>query len=59
MSLAMNVHTMPVADLVEHEVSHTCICRPSWVAVWNQAVQSVVWQFVHHSLDGRERREAS
>lgn len=52
-----NVHTYPFNDVVLHDCSVRCPCGPRWEALWNPALRSVVWQFVHHSADGREASE--
>lgn len=50
------VHVLPVADLVEHEISDTCICGPSVEAVFRDD-GSNGWVVSHNSLDGREQHE--
>lgn len=52
------VHTCPVNDIVEHDTDGgECICGPTTEAVFrNDGTNG--WQVIHHSLDGRERREA-
>lgn len=46
------------SDVIEHEISADCICGPTAVPV-ERPDGSVGWQYVHHSLDGRELRETS
>lgn len=50
------IHVVPINDLVDHEVSDDCVCGPTVEAVF-QDDGSNGWVVVHHSLDGRERRE--
>lgn len=51
------LHVLPVADLVEHEdEGDDCICGPTTEPV-PAADGSMGWLIVHHSLDGREKRE--
>ena len=52
------VHVLPVADLIEHEVSEDCICGPKSRAVFRED-GSNGWVVQHHSLDRRESREVS
>lgn len=49
-----NMHVVPVADTVAHEVSTRCVCGPKWKAQWCENCGGVHWLFVHHSADGRE-----
>jgi hypothetical protein len=44
-------HVYPVDDLVAHDLSEECVCGPD--------VEFVIGgkQVIHHSLDGRERKE--
>jgi hypothetical protein len=49
-----NQHVAPEDDQIEHLLTQRCVCGPKWVAIWSQQKQSVVWQFVHQALDGRE-----
>lgn len=55
-------HVLPVADLVDHDASEHCVCRPSTEIVVEPGIVGTVdgpdgWIFVHHSLDGRELHE--
>lgn len=45
----MDTHVVPVDDLVAHEMTRQCLCRPQ-VVEWSVDDTSVV----HHSYDGRE-----
>jgi hypothetical protein len=51
-----DVHVLPVDDDVAHDVIDTCACGPAVEPVprWDG---SMGWLVIHHSLDGRERRE--
>jgi hypothetical protein len=51
-----NIHTYPVRDLIEHELSPECVCGPECVPVERED-GSFGWHFRHHSLDGREYDE--
>jgi hypothetical protein len=51
------LHVLPVADVVEHELSDECICGPETRPV-ERDDGSIGWVCVHHSLDAREQREA-
>lgn len=42
------VHTIPLDDLIDHEVSDDCVCGPDVEFVSGGLI------IVHHSLDGRE-----
>lgn len=50
------IHTVPVNDLIEHDLSPDCICGPECEAV-ERDDGSFGWLYSHHSLDGRERHE--
>ena len=51
-------HVYPVGDIVEHETTGDgCICGPTTEAVPRDD-GSYGWLIVHHSLDGREQKEA-
>lgn len=54
--MTVKVHVLPVGDDVEHG-DEDCVCGPD-----SEPVKcddgSVGWVIVHHSLDGREAREA-
>ncbi|MCU1591583.1 MAG: hypothetical protein JWP11_2839 [Frankiales bacterium] len=45
-----------MSDLIKHDISEDCVCGPTAVPV-ERPDGSVVWNYVHHSLDGREQRE--
>lgn len=47
----IDVHVMPVDDLIAHENHADCICGPD-VEIHDR------WLYVHHSLDGREQHES-
>ncbi|SCL21666.1 hypothetical protein [Micromonospora inyonensis] len=51
-------HVVPENDLIAHDSSggQPCVCGPATVPV-KRADGTVVWQVVHHSLDGREHSE--
>ncbi|MFD4394651.1 hypothetical protein [Kitasatospora sp. NPDC058478] len=49
-------HTVPLDDLIVHELAQACVCGPQPVPV-ARGDGSVCWLLSHHSLDGRERRE--
>lgn len=52
------VHTYPVSDLIEHDTDGgDCLCGPTTEAVARDD-GSYGWQVIHHSLDGRENKEA-
>ena len=53
------VHTAPVDDVVEHEESEDCVCRPTpcRVEIGADRGGGYGWQYTHHSLDGRELSE--
>lgn len=53
------LHVAPVNDLVEHDINTTeadCACGPRTEPV-KRDDGSMGWLVVHHSLDGRERKE--
>lgn len=54
-----HVHCYPVNDLIEHDVEHQgdCVCGPASEPVLRED-GSCGWMYTHHSLDGRELREA-
>ena len=43
------VHVVPIDDLVDHELTPSCVCDPDLLDVDGGGI---VWS--HHSLDGRE-----
>jgi hypothetical protein len=46
------IHTYPLGDLIEHELTGTgCACGPDVIP------SGPVRQVIHHSLDGREHDE--
>lgn len=45
-------HVLPVDDLVAHDPTRQCLCRPRVDQVWNGDVI-----IVHHSYDAREYDE--
>lgn len=50
-------HTVPVDDLIEHFTDgRDCPCGPDTVPI-ERGDGSIVYQHVHHSLDGREHSE--
>jgi hypothetical protein len=51
-----DVHVTPVGDSIDHPADDTCICGPRVERVERED-GSDGWVHVHHSLDGRERRE--
>lgn len=55
------LHVAPVGDLVGHDTSTSepdCVCGPRVDPV-KRDDGSMGWLIVHHSLDGREKTEAS
>lgn len=52
-------HVFPIGDLIEHDAdSDDCACGPS-SRPEKREDGSVAWIMVHHSLDGREKRETA
>lgn len=52
------LHVYPVGDVVAHDsAGDSCVCGPTMEPV-ARPDGSVGWLVVHHSLDGREQREA-
>lgn len=51
------VHVWPVADLVEHEHIADCPCHPT-ETILARDDGALTFEYVHHSLDGRELTEA-
>ena len=45
------IHVIPRADYIEHDEDTECICGPKVEETSNQVL------VVHHSLDGREKRQ--
>ena len=54
----MNLHVHPLGDVIEHELTDDCVCGPPARPVVRDD-GSMGWLMVHHSLDGRELREAA
>lgn len=54
------VHIVPEeeTDIVPHDLAEDCICGPTTEPV-ECADGSINWLYSHHSLDGREQREAN
>lgn len=50
-------HVVPRGDLIEHQTDDDCPCGPRQEPVVRED-GSMGWVVVHHSLDGREAREA-
>jgi hypothetical protein len=55
--VAVTLHVLPAADLIEHETTEDCPCGPKAEPV-ERDDGSMGWLHVHHSLDGREATEA-
>jgi len=53
------VHVVPIMDRIEHDTDdeEECVCGPTSQPA-PRSDGSMGWVVVHHSLDGRERREA-
>lgn len=51
-------HVLPVGDFLHHDLDAECACGPTTQPVPRHD-GTVGWVYVHHSLDGRERDEAS
>lgn len=52
----MNVHVLPVNDLIDHDECDECVCGPELEPVICDD-GTCNWLITHHSLDGRELRE--
>jgi hypothetical protein len=52
----MELHIVPVADLIDHDLTDECACGPADESVTHDD-GSIEWVTVHASLDGREQRE--
>lgn len=51
------VHTYPEDDIIEHYTDgEECPCGPIVQAVFRDD-GSCAWQYIHNSLDGREKNE--
>lgn len=48
-------HVIPLDDLITHELSPTCECKPAAECVPMQAGMGFLWG--HNALDGREAIE--
>lgn len=46
-------HTIPLEDLVTHDETPDCVCRPTLKQLLGSG-HDYAWAVVHHSLDGRE-----
>lgn len=51
-----HLHTYPVGDVIEHELTPDCVCGPECVPIELDG-GGFNWHYRHHSLDGRELRE--
>lgn len=51
-----SLHVLPLGDYIEHEPEDDCVCGPTGEAVFRPD-GSNGWVWIHHSLDGREKRE--
>lgn len=51
-----NVHVVPAADLIEHELTDECACGVT-TEPCPRDDGTVGWLWTHHSLDGREHIE--
>lgn len=49
-------HVIPAFDAIDHTADHDCVCYPRCETVQRDN-GSLGWLYIHHSLDGRERRE--
>jgi len=52
------VHVTPINDLIDHDLNDECPCGPTAEPVAADD-GSIGWLHTHHSLDGRELREAT
>lgn len=52
----MNVHVIPVNDLIEHDPLGHCVCGPAFEQVQGDDGEPG-WLITHHSLDNREKDE--
>ncbi|WP_354643871.1 hypothetical protein [Kitasatospora camelliae] len=50
-------HVVPLDDVIEHDLDEDCPCGPA-VRPEQRGDGSQGWVATHHSLDGREQREA-
>lgn len=53
------VHVRPAGDLIEHAMTAECECGPTSELIRDEQRCVEGWMVTHHSLDGREQREAS
>lgn len=51
-------HVRPVNDLVQHDLTDSCVCGTTTVPV-ERDDGTIGWYVLHHALDGREQREAA
>jgi len=57
--MPQTVHVLPVGDLIEHDSDgDDCPCGPTTEPV-PDGDGAIGWLITHHSLDGREKREAA
>lgn len=52
-----DLHVVPVADLIEHQLTDDCACGPTCEPVPRDD-GTIGWVYTHHSLDGREATES-
>lgn len=52
-----DLHVHPAGDTIGHEMTDDCPCGPEQQPAETEG--GLRWLAVHHSLDGREQREAS
>jgi hypothetical protein len=52
------VHVLPKADWITHEVGRDCVCGPACEPEVRRS-GSIDFIYIHHALDGRERTEHS
>jgi hypothetical protein len=52
-----DIHVIPRRDDVMHTIDVECACGPAVERV--ETNHGDGWMHIHHSLDGRERREPS
>jgi hypothetical protein len=46
-----NIHTVPTGDIIEHDLSESCPCKPK---IDQYGMNKHI---IHHSFDGREEFE--
>jgi hypothetical protein len=54
----VNIHVIPLGDLIQHEPYGTCVCGPTPEFVQAEDGESG-WLLTHHSLDDRESSESA